>query len=230
MGDVSDTVMNLIGKLDVFLITNGRSTSNYAIRNIENQKSKFRFEIIRDMSWLDANIEITKRCTAPFFVRVDDDMILHSRAIEFMFAKIQEQSNKVAMRGWRLWEPFSDKVIKGIKVYNLEAVEKIRFRLNDLGKIDKCFNVDSRQKGYVLKWHDDVLGIHSCAGLKENMKYIKMRGENQAGGFKDKKKWLVDTLKNFRMTLDEQASLASGFIEKKNKKKNTDFSRYIEKR
>lgn len=218
-----------MGKIDIFVITNGRSTFKYCIESINLQKGvEFKFHIIRDMDWLSAHLDLLSKCKSKFALRVDDDMLLHPCALEFMWQCIKDQNDKIALRGWRLWEPWSDKVCKGIKVYNVNAANKIGFKLDKLGKIDKSFTRNAEKKGYKIKYSQDVIAIHSCGDYKEHLRYWKMRGESSGPLFEIKKKWANELIKDFPMPLDEQYKLTGKFLKKLNNKRKTDFGRMID--
>lgn len=221
-------MIGLTGKIDIFVITNGRSTFEYCIESINLQKGvEFKFHIIRDMDWLSAHLDLLNKCKSKFALRVDDDMLLHPFALKFMWQCIKNQNDKVALRGWRLWEPWSDKVCKGIKVYNVEAVKKIGFKLDIRGKIDKPFTKNSKKMGYKVEYSQDVIAIHSCGDFQEHLKYWEMRGEANSKYFKKKKKWAENLMNNFAMSLNDQYKLTGEFMKKLNRKRNTDFWRFL---
>jgi hypothetical protein len=144
-----------------------------------------------------------------------------------MYQCIKEQSDKIALRGWRLWEPWSNKVCKGIKVYNKDAAKKIGFKLDGLGKIDKPFTKNAKERGYKVEYSYDIIGIHSCGEYEEHLKYWTMRGESTGPQFNTKKKWAKNLIANFDMSLQEQYKLTGTLLPRLNKEKHTDFGRMI---
>jgi hypothetical protein len=214
--------------IEVFIITNGRSTFKYCKEAINKQSGvKFNTTIIKNFEWWDAHQKILSECCSKFVLRVDDDMLLHPYALKFMWGCVKDQKKDVALRGWRLWEPWSDKVVKGIKVYNIKAAKKIGFELDKLGKIDKPFARNAERRGYKIRYSQDIVGIHSCGDFKENLRYWEMRGESTGKDFKKKKKWAKDLITNFNMSLEEQYSLTGKFMKKLNKKRDTEFWRFL---
>lgn len=225
---MKNNMIDLNGKIDVFVITNGRSTFNCCIGSVCSQKDvNFELLMIENMNWLDAHLYLLDKCKSRFALRVDDDMLLHPYALKFMWQCVENQSDKIALRGWRLWEPWSDKVCKGIKVYNIAAAKKIGFKLDKLGKIDKPFTRNAEKKGYKTKYSQDVVAIHSCGDYKEHLKYWKMRGESSGPQFEVKKKWAEELIKNFDMSTQEQYELTGKFLKKLNNKRKTEFGRMI---
>jgi len=223
-----NNMIDLRDLIDVFIITNGRSTYNICRESVNSQKDvHFRIHVIQDMDWLGAHIELLKKSESKFALRVDDDMLLHPYTVKFMYECIKEQSDKIALRGWRLWEPWSNKICKGIKVYNTVAAKKIGFELDNLGKIDKPFTKNAKKKGYRTEYSYDIVGIHSCGKYEEHLKYWIMRGEVNGPQFDIKKKWAKKLMNKFDMSLEDQYKLTETLLPKLNKKKYTDFGRMI---
>lgn len=227
MGKIFD-VLDLTSLLEVFLITNGRSTFSHAKGSIEAQKHvTFKTTIHEGMDWLSANRQILKVCKAPFFVRVDDDMILNPHAIRFMWHCVKAQSSRIALRGFKLWEPYSNKVVKGIKVYNLALAKDIGFRISDIGKIDKLFTADAKKRRKKVIYSDDVLGIHACSTFKEHLRYALMRGEDKGSGFSVERAWMKHHINRFSVPLRKQFKMANKFIRRLNKRTKSDFFRFL---
>jgi len=222
---------DLEGMIDVFIITNGRSTFEYCEKSLQLQKDvKFNINVIRDMSWQVAHEELLKKCNSIFALRVDDDMLLHPLALKFMYECVKNQDRKIALRGWRLWEPWSNKVCKGIKVYNSKIAKKIGFHLDHLGKIDKPFTVNAKKHGYKIKYTRDVVAIHSCGDFKEHLRYWSMRGETTGSNFKTKEQWAENLIRDFPLSLQEQYLLSDNFLPQLNKKNGTEFGKLIDRR
>lgn len=211
-------MIDLAGMIDIFIITNGRSTFEYCEKSLQLQKDvKFNINIIRDKGWQEAHEELLRRSNSRFVLRVDDDMLLHPSSLKFMYTCVKEQSDKIALRGWRLWEPWSNKICKGIKVYNTKIANKIGFHLDHLGKIDKPFTINAKKHGYKIKYTRDIVAIHSCGNFKEHLRYWDMRGESAGSNFRAKKKWAKGLIKYFSMTLKEQYGLTGEFLKQLNK-------------
>ena len=221
-------MIQLYGTIDVFVITNGRSTFPYCKKSIEEQQGmRFHPIYIKNKGWQEAHEILLKQCQSKYALRVDDDMLLHPLALKFMYECVRWQKEDIALRGWRLWEPWSNKVCKGIKVYNVEIAKKIGFKLDHLGKIDKPFTKNAEKAWYKIKYTRDVVAIHSCGDFNEHLKYWEMRGEAKNGKFTDKKIWAEDLIKSCKMSLQEQYELNKKFIGDYNIKRGTDFGKFI---
>ena len=219
---------DLTGHLEAYFITNGRSTSPYAENALRNQKYvKFKITVHQDMDWLTANTKILETCESKFFLRVDDDMILNPHAVRYMAYMVQDQSSRVAMKGCKLWEPYSDKIIKGIKIYNTATAKDIGFRISKIGKIDKLFAADARKKRKKIRYTNDIVGIHACSHFDEHLKYALMRGEQHGPDFQQERVWMKQHIKSYKVPLKKQAEMAEKFVRRMNKRNGTEFFRFL---
>jgi len=221
-------IIDLNGKLEVFFITNGRSTAPYAQHSLDEQLGvKFKMTVHKDMDWLEANRRILDVCKSRFFLRVDDDMILNGHAISYMWLCLEKQSSITALRGWKLWEPYSNKVVKGIKAYDFELAKKIVFRISNIGKIDKLFTQDAEKTDYRVRYGNDVVGVHACSNYDEHLRYALMRGEQKGKDFKAEKRWMKKVITGYDESLEKQKKLTGRFLYRVNKKHRTGFYRFI---
>jgi len=77
-------IIDLREKFNVFIITNGRSTFEYCHEAIKGQIGVLvNIHIVRDRKWVDANNYCLANCPSKYFLRVDDDMMLHPKALLF---------------------------------------------------------------------------------------------------------------------------------------------------
>lgn len=217
--------------IDVFIITNGRKSFPYALKCLQEQKNVvFDLKIIENEKWIDACNKCLNNSVFPFYIRVDDDMFLHNRAIEF-FSHLMENgdcSNKVIIN-CKLWEPGRKRVISGIKMYNRALTKKTGFKLDKRGKVDKLFRKKSAKLGFSYSGNkNSVIGIHAACSLAENMKYVKLRGENNDKTFSDKIKDLKALDKASRvLTFEKQVDLLYTEVLKENNRLKSRFNNFI---
>lgn len=233
------------GVVDVFLITNGRSTSKYAIRAIREQSGViFDFYIISDMDWVKANNLILETCKSNHYIRVDDDMILNSKAILYMFDNI---SPDAIITTFRLYDALREKILPGVKCYRMKETKVIGFETSVpyemkkygyvKGKIDVMFRrnatekygLSSTSKLKFIVMLNCVIGVHGFFTMEEQLEYRKLRvkGEwdkNLMGEYEEVSK----LAKNFDISVEEQFNWATGnkLIEI-NRDNEFDFYSYI---
>lgn len=216
--------------ISVFVITNGRSTYDYCIKAIEESEGVcFEYDVIKDMSWIDANNEILYRCKTPYFVRVDDDMLVHPRCFQYMYHCIDKHdSNKIAMTQWELWEFYSDRSVRSIKLYNHKLTKEVGYEINHLGKIDKLFRANCNKYDYKISTFKDIIGIHSCGEVDEHLRYAKMRGEHKGKDFDKKSKFIKESISKITMPLSQQFIYRETQLAKMGKKRRSDFYYWLQ--
>ncbi len=223
-------MIDLRGKLDAFIITNGRGTFKYAERAARAQRGViFDINIVDDMKWLEANNECVKMCKSEFFLRIDDDMVLHPLSLLFIHDQMQTLPDDTAMMFWKLWDAWKDRWVNSIKIYRKRAVEDIGFRISKIGKIDKCFKEDVGNSKYCIRANKSILGIHACSNSKEHIRYAMMRGENKGENFEAKRARLKG-IDGYNFSLKQQYKMATAKgdkIEKVNREGRTAFHTII---
>lgn len=229
MGDIVD----VREKFDVFIITNGRSTFEYCHRAIKEQVGVLvNVHVVEGMKWVEANNHCLTKSAAGFFLRVDDDMILHPKAVLFIsqqYDGLRKKGRKrLAMKFWKLWEPWRHQPVNAIKLYNRRIVRKLGgFKANRFGKIDAAFKEQVNNSRYSIKANRSMIGIHACGTAEENIEYAKMRGEHKSKDFKKKSKRLAKDIGRYTETVEYQYRMATEWrLENINKRYRTDFYRF----
>lgn len=219
-------MIDLRGKLDVFLITNGRSSFPYALAHLESQEGvEFDLQIVRNLPHLKAYKACQQRGEAPFYLRVDDDMFLHPRAVAYFNHLATDLGKNTIMAYARLWEPWGrdDRgrtiyVIDSVKMYQRSLAAKTGFRVNASGRVDKLFKQDSQKKGFAYEGHKcSVVGIHAACSIEENERYAKLRGEKRE--LREKNRLHFDNVYR-KMPFTEQAKKAGADLVELNRRKS----------
>lgn len=165
--------------LEIFVITNGRKTFPYCMTSLEEQSAKCKITIIQDKKWVDALNECSKKCKSQYFLRVDDDMVLHKFAVAWYASRIKKLSqHRVGVYVCRLWEEWSKKPVNGLRMYASKITSKVHFRASKLGKVDKTFRDDMRLHGWRQAKDGSVVGIHVLADKEDQEKYRALWRQN----------------------------------------------------
>ena len=217
--------------MDVFVITNGRASFEYVVKSLQAQKNvKFNFHIIKDMKWIDACYTCLNYSDTPFYLRLDDDMILHPRTIEFFnyFTRAKMRDDAV-IYCLKLWEPWNKRLGGKVKVYVRKLTKEIGFETDSRGKVDKIFIKKSRQKNYkIIGDKTSAIGIHAACSFDDNYRYSELRGELNDPTFKIRHKEIIYLNEVIKHTpLGKQLKLADKDLFKLNKKSNTLFYKFI---
>jgi hypothetical protein len=227
---ISKGDVDLTDCFDVFVITNGRASFEYVIKSLEEQKNvKFNLHIIRDMKWIDACNSCLKHSSLPFYLRLDDDMILHPMAIHYYYHVLKQGiASNVVVYGSILWEPWNKRVCNIAKLYNRDLTSKVGFEVDSRGKVDKIFRKKSAKIGFKILKDSSVVGIHAACSFDDNYRYSQLRGEINDPTFKIRHKEIIYLDKILNKTpLNKQLEMANKDLYKFNKKNNTLFAKFI---
>lgn len=149
-------------EVTAFVISSGKNLNyEYCIKALENQTVKVRIDIIKNYHPMSAAFQqMLFRCTTPYYIEVDEDMVLNSNAIEIMYNGIKESDTKTAMLAYQLKEVHFDYDIWGVKIYKYEIFQKYPYNL-------KCLSCEVEQldrltaDGYEYKCLPIMVGQHS---------------------------------------------------------------------
>lgn len=148
--------------LTVFVIDAGINPNiNACLNALKIQKIKFKLDIIKDYSPMSAAFqEMLNRATTPYFIQVDNDMIIHHNAIEIMFQGIVQSDTKNCMDCYMLKDVHLQKNIYGIKIYKSEIFKKYPFNLNHPScEVEQLARI--KNDGYYYRTLPQVIGEHS---------------------------------------------------------------------
>lgn len=218
--------------MDVFVVTNGRASFDYVVKSLQRQDNvKFNFHIIKNMKWIDACYTCLNYSDAPLYLRLDDDMILHPRTIEFFdyFTKAKMCDDAV-IYCLKLWEPWNNRLCNKVKVYVRKLTKEVGFEIDSRGKVDKIFKKRAQNKSYkIIGDKTSAIGVHAACSFDDNYRYSQLRSEINDPTFKIRHKEIIYLDKVLKKTpLDKQLEMANKSLYKLNKKTDTWFARFID--
>jgi len=156
--------------LEIFIITNGRSTFEYAYKSVEKQSVNLNITVVENLLWVDALNKCASDCQSKYFMRIDDDMFLHQYCIEY-YIKMLLKFQKTATYMCKLWEDWSQKPAGFLRAYNAEFARKIKFRASKLGKVDKVFAKTVRKTKFKIIKDISMVGLHALGSIEDQKKY-----------------------------------------------------------
>lgn len=142
-----------------FLMTNSKS-----LLSLRGQSYKdFYVNIIKNVSPMsEAFNEMHRRCLTPYFIQLDEDMILDKTAVERLYNAIKISSPKVYMVYGQLYQP--DFGLGGsVKCWKKDIFN--RFQFNDVRCVDRDFHNRVKKYGFrkkEVKHKGHLFGVHSA--------------------------------------------------------------------
>lgn len=211
--------------IEAAIFTNGRSSFPRMLESVNRQTSPFVHHTISGMDIVDAMNSALDKCSSEYFVKIDDDFMLHPLAFAFIEECIEKHAREdVAFYWWHLWDFAERKSIQSLKVYNTKLAKKVGFRSDERGRIDLCFIHDTKEKGLKSLSYTDVLAVHAQCPVEDEREYQKMWAKLSSSGF-----YVSDyaSKKRRKSTLDEQFDESPQLIEVVNRRCRTEFSKFM---
>jgi len=115
--------------LTVFVQAAGQNPNHAdCLTALQNQTVGFVLDIVRDFSPIPAALqEMQNRCKTPYYIGVDEDMILYPDSVEKMFKEMTAAPEMTALMIFLLRDVHLDERIFGVKVYRTAFVRKFPY-------------------------------------------------------------------------------------------------------
>ena len=115
--------------LTVFVSTVGYPTLPKCLELLSAQDSFFQLKVIDHVAPLSSALQqMIDKCTTPYYVEVNEDMLLYPHAIRTLYHRISAMETRVAQYVCTLYDVHLEKVIYGIKIYRRDVVSKYPYR------------------------------------------------------------------------------------------------------
>ncbi|NOS78022.1 MAG: glycosyltransferase [Nitrospira sp.] len=125
-------------------------------------------DIIRNVSPFSAAAqEMMTRCTTPYFIQVDEDMVLHPDAVSRMERQIAQAPSEVGMICFHLYDEDRECPIQGVKIYRTELLRRVSFQ--DLKASEMNLLDQMGEQGIRWVLHPDILGRHGTTYTPESI-------------------------------------------------------------
>ena len=122
---------DLSAAVTVFVTTVGAPTFSDCVARLEAQDVTVSFGLIDHVAPLTAALqEMADRCATPYYVQVDEDMLLDSDAIRRLYDLIRREWHDVAIVVGMLDDDHLGRPIEGIKINRLEMVRDFDWRIH----------------------------------------------------------------------------------------------------
>lgn len=213
--------------LEAYIYTNGRSTFQYCLSSIQEQIVLDRIIVFKNQSLLEALNQTLQTTQATHFVKIDDDFVLHPRALEYMWERFQNYGDfkKIGIYCCQLWEDWTYKPIMGVKIYSVDILKQIGGFFSDkYGKVDKLTNSRIEVEGFRIHRDESIVGLHTCGTWEEQLKYEEIWSSQAELNYQ---KSTHDEMKFYQIPLFQQVQKRITFVENWNTDKKTEFSNWL---
>jgi len=153
--------------LEVFLFSNGTECTKWAKRCLKEQTLKCGITVVNRVPLVHAMRVCLKLCCRHYFVKVDDDMFLHPRALEF-YNHMLNHAEGVSMYACCLWDFFRETSVFGLKAYHVDIFRGLGFRADNLGRVDRTILEDLKGNGSPpLLDGRSLVGVHAAKSAED---------------------------------------------------------------
>jgi hypothetical protein len=121
--------IDLRAAVTVFVSTVGYPTFEKCLAHLSTQDSTFSLKIIDHVAPANAALQrMIDECTTPYYVQVDEDMLLYPHAIRTLYERISAADVKVVQYVCALYDVHLDKVIYALKISRHDVVSRYPYR------------------------------------------------------------------------------------------------------
>ncbi len=113
---------DLSADLTVFLTTVGAPSFEACLDHLARQDTKFRLESIQQVAPLSAALQrMLDRCETPYYVQVDEDMLLYPHAVQTLHRWMRSAPDNAAMCVGNLYDAHLGRAIQGVKIFRRDV-------------------------------------------------------------------------------------------------------------
>ncbi len=147
-------------KVTAFVITIDDPAFSRCLEALTNQSCKnFKVDVVRGYRPVSAaDQETIKRCDTEYFIKVDEDMILHPNAVEKMVECMESAPNNAGMICFHLYDKEREINIQGVKIFRASYLKN--FMVHNVRASDVDLLEQMHRKGIEWILHPAVMGLH----------------------------------------------------------------------
>ena len=154
--------------LTVFVSTVGYPTFETCLERLREQDCEFTLKIIDRVAPMSAALQrMIDDCATPYFVQVDEDMLIYPHGVRTLYERLAEMDPKVVQYVAALYDVHLERVIYGLKIFKHEIVRRYPYRdvmgceWEQIGRFRRDGYIDVRVPIDGATQHsDNTLGLH----------------------------------------------------------------------
>ena len=158
---------DLRAEVTVFVTTVGAPSFDECLDSLRRQDTRFALQIIDHVAPLSAAFQrMLDTCTTPFYVQVDEDMLLHPHAVRTLHERITAAGDQVAVYVCSLYDAHLERCISGIRIFRHAVTSRYPFRDVEGCEWDQVARL--QRDGFEFLRHqpeDEVLDSPNTLGL-----------------------------------------------------------------
>jgi hypothetical protein len=197
--------MDLRELVTVFVTTVGYPTFERCLEHLRAQDSRFTLRIIDHVAPMSAAFQrMLDECTTPYYVQVDEDMLLYPHAVRTLYERLVAMESRKVQYVAALYDVHLNRIIYGLKIFRHTVVRRYPFR--DVAGCEWDQIRRLRADGYVdvriplegaTRYSEQTLGLHGTYWTTEAvyLRYFVLELTRRMGNRTHE--WLSDTATMF---------------------------------
>ncbi len=151
--------IDLSHAVTVFVTTVGAPTFDLCLDLLRQQDCTFKLQIIDHVAPMSAAFQrMLDDCTTPYYVQVDEDMLLYPHAVRTLYEEMCAACGDVAFVIFSLHDAHLDQPIQGVKIFRHATV--VQYPFENVQSFEKVQRQLLRADGYVVPYIERTLGLH----------------------------------------------------------------------
>lgn len=129
IASTNSKLVSLEDDVTVFVSTIDSVSFSECMKHLAQQDCRFRLEVIENVAPMSAAFQqMIDRCKTPYYVQVDEDMLLKPHAIRTLYecVKASDEDHAIVVR--LLWDEHLVRAIQGVKIYRHKVVSQFPYR------------------------------------------------------------------------------------------------------
>jgi hypothetical protein len=121
--------LDLSDRVTVFVSTVGESTFDACLGHLRQQDCAFALGVVDHVAPMSAAFQrMIDECTTPYYVQVDEDMLLYPHAVRTLYERVAAMDDTVAVYVAALYDVHLQRVIYGLKIFRHAIVRRYPLR------------------------------------------------------------------------------------------------------
>lgn len=183
----------------VFVTTVGGPTIDTCLAHLREQDCAFTLRVIEHVAPMDAAFQrMLDECATPYYVQVDEDMLLHPHAVRALYEAIGAAGADVAVVVRNLYDVHLERCVLGVKIFRHAIVRRYPFRAMEAFEVDQVRRFEA--DGYRLERaptgprpvEGETLGMHGTrwtpAAIYERYANLQRRFR----GYPERMQWFTE--------------------------------------
>ena len=157
-------------EVTVFVVTAGAQTFPACLEHLCGQDCTFRLKILDHVAPPGVAIRrMVDTCTTPFYVQVDEDMLLYPHAIRTLWERIRAAGSGTALVVGNLHDPHLERRSAGLKIFRHEAVRglPVQGMPDRLASLPQHLQAAGHRIVQMPLTDEDALGLHGTTWTPE---------------------------------------------------------------